>query len=102
MAVSDGERDYQVDPGELRVAGGNVADAVGPADGVDLVTSGENAYGVGDVHAGLARFCATWTIAIGALSARADSAAAALVAAADTYDAQEAEAARSVTSVAGG
>jgi len=100
--VGDEEQGYQVDPGELRAAAGKVAEAIAPADGVDLSTSGEDAYGVGGVHAGFAQFCATWKIAIGELSARAESAGAALVAAADTYDAREAEAEQSVTSVAGG
>lgn len=97
-----GEQDYRVDPGELRAAAGKVAEAIAPADGVDLLTSGGNAYGVGDVHASFAQFCATWRIAVGVLSARADSAGKALVAAADVYDTREADAEQSVTAVAGG
>lgn len=100
--VSGDEQGYRVDTAELRGAAGQVADAVAPADRVDLSTSGGDAYGVGEVHAGFAQFCATWKIAIGVLSAHADSAGKVLVASADAYDARETDAEQSITTVAGG
>lgn len=93
---------YLVHPAELRAAADRVADAIAPADHVDLSTSGADAYGVGDVHAKFARFCATWRVAVGMLSARADSAGKALVASADAYQAREADGERTFSTVAGG
>lgn len=93
---------YQVDPAELQAAASRVAEAVAPADRVDLSTSGSDAYGVGDVHATFARFCVTWRVAIGLLSARADSASKALVASADAYQARETEGERTFSTVTGG
>lgn len=97
-----GGEGYQVDPAELRVAADKVAEAIAPADRVDLATSGSDSYGVGDVHANFARFCATWKIAIGVLSARADSVGKMLVAAADAYDEREAEGEESFSTAVGG
>lgn len=102
IGVDGDEQGYQVDPAELRVAADRVAEAIAPADRVDLSTSGGHAYGVGDVHATFARFCATWRVAVGLLSARADSAGKALVASADAYDAREVDGERVFSTVAGG
>ena len=102
MAVNGDGQGFQVDPAELRDAANRVAEATAPADRVDLSTSGGDAYGVGEVHATFARFCATWRVAIGVLSARAESAGRALVASADAYDAREADGERVFSTVAGG
>ncbi|MGH3757636.1 hypothetical protein [Actinophytocola sp.] len=100
--MGDDGQGYRVDTAVLRDAADKVAEAVVPADRVDLSTSGGDAYGVGDVHANFARFCATWRVAIGLLSARADSAGNVLTASADAYDVREAETEQSLSTVAGG
>ncbi|MGH3434033.1 MAG: hypothetical protein ACRDQB_14480 [Thermocrispum sp.] len=80
----------QVEPAELRTAAGAIADALGPAGGIELRPAGAEAYGHPDASGGVDQFSATWKVAILLLTARAESGGKALEAAAEEYEAQEA------------
>lgn len=82
---------YDVEPGELRSAAGDIAKAIGAADDTNLedVSGKEDSYGHGKVASAVANFCTTWELAKQILQQRSASAGETLNGAAGTYEKQE-------------
>lgn len=82
---------YRVDPQTLRAAAGQIADAIGGADKLELEKIAEKGevFGNDTVSGSLAAFCTTWELAKGILQQRSASAGEALDSAATAYENRE-------------